>query len=48
MVGTLGLLLEAKKLGVLDAISPVIEKLMGFGVWYDRALVERVLTFAGE
>ena len=48
VVGTLGLLLEAKKLGVLDAISPVIEKLMGFGVWYDSALVKKVLTFAGE
>lgn len=48
VVGTLGLLLEAKKLGMLNAISPVIERLLEYGIWYDRGLLESVLSSAGE
>jgi predicted nucleic acid-binding protein len=48
VVGTLGLLLQAKKLGLLAAIAPVIEKLVVHGVWYDNGLLESVLSSAGE
>ncbi|MCK9463548.1 MAG: DUF3368 domain-containing protein [Proteobacteria bacterium] len=48
VVGTLGLLLEAKKLGVLSAIAPVIEKLLEHGVWYQSGLLLSVLSSAGE
>jgi predicted nucleic acid-binding protein len=48
VVGTLGLLLEAKKLGLLEAITPTVEKLSAFGIWFDRQLLERVMTFTKE
>jgi predicted nucleic acid-binding protein len=48
VVGTLGLLLEAKKLGLLEAIAPIVERLRVFGIWFDRQLLERVLTFTQE
>lgn len=48
VVGTLGLLLEAKKLGILPAIAPVIERLIDHGVWYQSGLLLSVLSSAGE
>jgi predicted nucleic acid-binding protein len=48
VVGTLGLFLSAKKLGKLSEIVPVIERLTAFGIWYNPALLERVLDFAQE
>lgn len=48
VVGTLGLLLRAKKLGFLPAVVPVIEKLLDHGVWYEAKLLESVLSSVGE
>jgi predicted nucleic acid-binding protein len=48
VVGTLGLLLQAKTSGLLDALRPVIARLAATGAWYDEALVRRVLEAAGE
>lgn len=48
VVGTLGLLLSAKKLGKLSEIAPVIQRLTAFGIWYNQTLLERVFDFAQE
>ena len=48
VVGTLGLLLEAKKLGMLPAVAPVVERLLDHGIWYNSGLLESVLSSAGE
>ncbi len=48
VVGTLGLLLRAKKLGVVAAVHPYIERLQKAGDWYSAALIRRVLEAAGE
>lgn len=48
VVGTLGLLLRAKTLGLAPALRPYLERLLRSGSWYDEALVRRVLEEAGE
>lgn len=48
IVGSLGLVARAKALGIIQAISPLVEKAMHEGVHYHPDLVSRVLTAAGE
>ena len=48
VTGSLGLLARAKILGLTAAIRPFVERAMGEGVWYDSALVRRVLADLGE
>lgn len=48
VVGTLGLLLLAKRRGQIPAVRPFIERLQATGTWYHPALVARVLAAAGE
>jgi predicted nucleic acid-binding protein len=48
VVGTLGLLLKAKKLGMVPEIAPILARLTAFGIWYNPALLERVLLAAKE
>lgn len=48
VVGTLGLLLRAKNLGLVAAVKPFIERLLEAGDWYDAELLEQVLKSAGE
>lgn len=48
VIGSLGLLVRAKRAGILPALRPVVEKAMREGVWYDAKLVARVLQGVGE
>ncbi|MEM6795614.1 MAG: DUF3368 domain-containing protein [Acidobacteriota bacterium] len=48
VVGTLGLLLRAKRLGSLPALRPVIARLQSAGYWYASDLVSKILEAAGE
>lgn len=48
VVGALGLLARAKTLGLVPAVRPIIERMVGRGLWYDPALVARVLEAVGE
>ena len=48
ITGSLGLLARAKTLGLTPAIRPFIERALGEGIWYDQALVRRVLAALGE
>jgi uncharacterized protein len=48
VVGSLGLLLRAKREGLVEAVRPYVERLQSYGVWYRPELLERVLDAAGE
>jgi predicted nucleic acid-binding protein len=47
-IGTVGLLLRAKKRGLLESIKPHLDALMGTGIYIRKELVEAVLKEAGE
>lgn len=46
--GTLGVLVEAKRRGKLEAIAPALAALKQGGTWLSDQLVERILADAGE
>jgi predicted nucleic acid-binding protein len=47
-LGTLGLPLAAKRLGVIDAARPLIEHVRRVGLYLDDELVEEVMRRIGE
>lgn len=47
-IGTLGILLKAKQLGVLPAIRPAVEALHQQGFSLSQAVIDAVLLQAGE
>ena len=48
VLGTVGLLLRAKKFGHIDVVRPVLRALRGKGFWISNALYQRALQEAGE
>ena len=48
MIGTLGVLLQAKKRGFIPEARPVAESLLRNGLYFDRALLEQALAACGE
>jgi len=44
VIGTLGVILRARKLGLISAARPLIEELLATGSYLDRGLVERELA----
>ena len=46
--GTLGVLIKAKKLGYLEAISPLIDQLLAQGMWITDTVIRDILRLAGE
>ena len=48
VIGTLGLLLKAKKSGIVPAISPLIKKMLRKGIWIGDTIVEGILKEAKE
>ena len=46
--GTVGVLLEAKQKGLIDAIKPVLEALRDNGMYLDQSFIDDVLQLAGE
>lgn len=48
VVGSLGLLVMAKKLGIVPEIRPIIDRLMSEGQWYHGDLLQQVLRAVGE
>jgi predicted nucleic acid-binding protein len=46
--GTLGLLLEAKQLGLVEAVGPIVDLMRSSGSWFSDRLVANVLKRAGE
>ncbi|MBN1483472.1 MAG: DUF3368 domain-containing protein [Chloroflexia bacterium] len=47
-VGTVGILLKAKQIGILSTIRPELEKLRHQGFSISQAVIEAVLRQAGE
>jgi len=47
-LGTLGILLLAKRRGVIDSVSPAIKQLQNAGLWLGENLISIVLKEAGE
>jgi predicted nucleic acid-binding protein len=47
-IGTLGVLLVAKQLGVIEAVAPCLDALKSAGMYLSPTLVQRVLAEAGE
>lgn len=48
VIGTVGLLLEAKRRGHLATLRPLLEELVANGAWLHVKLIEAALTAAGE
>lgn len=48
VIGTLGVVIRAKRLGMIPLARPVVESLVAKGMYLSRALVERALALAGE
>lgn len=48
IIGVLGILLEAKKRGLITLIQPLLEQLRNSNFWIKPELYARVLTLAGE
>lgn len=48
VIGTLGLLLRAKKRGILSELKPSVKRIVSKGIWISDDIVERILREAGE
>lgn len=48
VIGTLGLLLKAKKQGLLSSIKPLIVKMLEHGIWIKEDIVKGILKEAEE
>jgi predicted nucleic acid-binding protein len=48
VVGTLGTLLKAKKMGILQEFLPIVRALQEHGFWYAENLVRRLANDVGE
>jgi predicted nucleic acid-binding protein len=48
LLGTLGLVLKAKRLGMVPAARPAIEKLLIAGMYLSPKVIDRALTLVGE
>lgn len=48
VMGTLGVLLEAKSRGFTESIGPLMERLENTGMWISEDVQRRILRLAGE
>lgn len=48
VTGTLGILLKAKRLGLIIELKPLLNELTSKGVWIERSLIQEVLMKADE
>jgi len=48
LVGSLGILLKSKELGLIDWVLPLIEGIQKNGIFLSNSLIENVLKSAGE
>lgn len=48
VIGTLGVVLRAKRMGLISAARPVVEQLRRVGLYVSEDLVDRALTHLGE
>jgi uncharacterized protein len=48
VTGTIGILVKAKKQGLISELKPLILELKDKGVWLGESLIERILELANE
>ena len=48
LIGSLGLLVKAKKEGMLEIARPAFESLISLGLYVDKALIDKILSSIGE
>jgi predicted nucleic acid-binding protein len=48
LTGTLGILLKAKQIGLIDKITPLLNELISKGSWLNPALVAKIIEMAEE
>jgi len=48
LIGSLGLVVKAKKEGLLEFAKPAFEKLVTSGLYLDMSLIKNVLSSIGE
>jgi predicted nucleic acid-binding protein len=48
VTGTIGILVKAKKQGLISELKPLILELKEKGVWLSESLIERILQLANE
>lgn len=48
ITGTIGVLLKAKELGLVQEINPLINKMLESGIWINKNLIDKILRLAGE
>ena len=48
VTGTIGILVKAKKQGLISELKPLILELKDNGVWLSESLIERILELANE
>ncbi|MBW6534920.1 MAG: DUF3368 domain-containing protein [Mariniphaga sp.] len=48
ITGTLGVLLKAKEMGLIDSVRELLNVLVDKGVWLNPKLIEKVIKLAGE
>ena len=48
VIGTLGIVLRARRQGIIPAARPVVEDLLRGGMFLSRSLLDRALSFVGE
>lgn len=48
LTGTLGILLKAKRQGLLEAVMPVIARMEQSGIYFSKVLKERIRKLSGE
>lgn len=48
VTGTIGILVKAKKQGLISELKPLILDLKDKGVWLSESLIERILELANE
>jgi len=48
MIGTLGVLLQAKRDGLITQVRPLTERLVRSGIYLDQSLIDRALARVGE
>ena len=48
VTGTIGILVKAKKQGLISELKPLIHELKDKGVWLSESLIERILELANE
>ena len=48
LTGTLGILLKAKEVGLINSVKDLLSELMVKGTWINPSLISKVLKLANE